>query len=634
MTRAAAPVIRQAAARAIAPRKPLTVSQWADAERILSSKDSAEPGRWRTSRNPMLREPMDCMSARSPVHEVWLMFCIQSGKTMVALNTVGYTMDHNPGPLMVCLPGEAGMNAWVAQKLGPMLAETPALQRALTSTSSRDSANQRTFKDFAGGQLFLEHSGSPQRLKSKSVKTLIVDEVDGFASALSSGDDPISLLEGRNSAFPGTYKRLFIGTPEIKGISRVEAGWDKSDQRRYHVSCPHCGHMQPLEWDGLHFPPDTDECWYVCRECGCMIEEHHKPAMLAAGKWVPTHPERKVRGYHLNALYHPLGLGPRWMDLVTMWRAAQGDPARLKTFINDRLAEPWEDPSMRAVRTNAIADRREPMPMRPVPAWVLAVTAGVDTQDNRLAVHIIGWGPGMKAWTIDYVELPGDPAEAAVWVALTDLLNRPIDHAHGGQLRVEAVAIDAGGHRTEDVYNYVRSRMVRRPMAIFGAVPNNAPVLSKGKMQDVNWRGKLDKHGVYIHHVGTVRIKHRLYSWLSTDAEKAPEDRHIRFSDELDQAYFGGLTSETYNPTRNRFEKNRNGHRNEILDTWVYGYAAAHHPELRLHRATQADWQRRADRLALSEASDAPHAASEAPNDTEQALSPPRRRKRNFATTW
>ena len=52
-------------ARALAPRKPLTVSQWADLERRLSSKGSAEPGRWRTDRNPPLREPMDCLSARS-----------------------------------------------------------------------------------------------------------------------------------------------------------------------------------------------------------------------------------------------------------------------------------------------------------------------------------------------------------------------------------------------------------------------------------------------------------------------------------------------------------------------------------------------------------------------------------------
>ena len=111
----AAPGFYAAVARALAPRKPLTVSRWADAERRLSSKGSAEAGPWRTDRNPPLREPMDCMSARSTVREVALMFPIQFGKTEVAINALGYCMDHDPGPVMVCLPGEgvapAGGNA-------------------------------------------------------------------------------------------------------------------------------------------------------------------------------------------------------------------------------------------------------------------------------------------------------------------------------------------------------------------------------------------------------------------------------------------------------------------------------------------------------------------------------------------
>jgi phage terminase large subunit GpA-like protein len=238
---------------------------------------------------------------------------------------------------------------------------------------------------------------------------------------------------------------------------------------------------------------------------------------------------------------------------------------------------------------------------------VLGITAGVDTQDNRLAVHIIGWGRELRAWTLDYLELPGDPGQLKVWDDLTDLLLKPIEHASGVLMPVEAVAIDAGGHRTEAVKHYVRLRRVRRPLCIFGAVPNNAPVLSKGKLEDVKWNGKLDKRGVTIHHVGTVAIKHLLYGWLSVDADpkrlddgsevpKTPADRLVHFSDELDAEFFAGLTSETYNARKNRFDKIRT--RNEPLDTWVYAYAATHHPELRLHRLTNAEWAAREARLA------------------------------------
>lgn len=587
----------KALVRTLAPRKPLTVSQWSDQNRRLSSKGSAEAGPWRTDRNPPLREPMDCMSARSTVREIVLMYPIQFGKTEVAINALGYCMDQDPGPVMVCLPGEVSMNKWVAQKLNPAVDESPAMKRALTSVASRDSSNTRTFKDFAGGQLYIEHAGSPSRLKSTTVRTLLVDEVDEFANNLTGGDDPVDMLNGRTSAFPATYKRLYISTPQIKGISRIEQLYNKSDQRRYHVPCPHCGHMQHLQWSGLHWSPDATQVWYTCQECGASIDEHHKQTMIAAGQWVPENPGAKVRGYHINCLYYQFGLGPRWLDLVEMWRDAQNDPARLKTFVNDRLAEPWEDAAMRNVKHNAIADRAEAYPLRTAPHGALVITAGVDTQDNRLAVQIVAWGRNMAFWVLDYVELPGDPADEPVWAALTELLNTPIQHAGGALMQIEAYAQDAGGHRTEAVKAFVRARRVRRPMAIFGAIPNNAPVLSKGKLQDVTWRGQHDKRGVLIYHVGTVGIKHWLFSRLSTDADKTAEDRTTHFSQDLPPDYFPGLVSETYNPAKNRFEKRR-GARNEALDTWVYAFAAAHHPEVRLHRLSKADWQRIEDALA------------------------------------
>jgi phage terminase large subunit GpA-like protein len=631
-------LLADAMARAIAPRKPLTVSQWADLNRRLSSKGSALAGQWSTDRNPPLREPMDAMSARSPVREVVLQFPIQFGKTEVAINALGYTMDHNPGPVMVCLPGEVSMNKWIAQKLQPMIEETPAVRQVLTSTSSRDGANRREFKDFTGGQLYLEHAGSPARLKSTTVRTLLVDEVDEFAANLHSGDDPVDLLNGRTSAFPGTSKRLFISTPTIKGLSRIESLWDSSDQRRYHVPCPHCGHEQHLQWSGLqyqHHAGEVHSVGYACQDCGTLIEEHHKTAMIAAGRWVPGNPGAKTRGYHINALYYQIGLGPRWADLVEMWIKAQNDPAKLKTFVNDRLAETWEDQAMRAVKHNAIADRAEPYALRTAPAGVLVVTAGVDTQDNRLAVHITGWGRGMAFWTLDYIELPGDPASPEVWTALTELLNTPIQHEWGAQLQIQAMAIDTGGHRQEAVKAWVRERRVKRPMAIFGATANNAPVLNKPKAHDVTWRGQTDKRGVMMYQVGTVAAKHWLYSRLSTDADKAPEKRLTHFTDQLPPEYFTGLVSETFNPAKARFEKKR-GARNEPLDTWVYSFAAAHHPELRLHRFTESNWAAIEARLRQPEQL-APPAQLQPETDPlpqQNTRKSPPRRPGPFATHW
>src|SRR5690606_36161079 len=123
-----------------------------------------------------------------------------------------------------------------------------------------------------------------------TVRTLIVDELDEFAANLKSGDDPVAMLDGRTSAFPATHKRLYISTPGIEGVSRIKQLYQASDQRRYYVPCPHCGHEQPLEWAGLHWNPDGTQCWYVCRECGACIDEHHKTQMIRAGRWVAENP--------------------------------------------------------------------------------------------------------------------------------------------------------------------------------------------------------------------------------------------------------------------------------------------------------------------------------------------------------
>jgi phage terminase large subunit GpA-like protein len=592
-------------ARAVAPRKKTLVSEWATANRVLSAKGSAEPFPWNNMRNPLQVEIMDCGSASSSVTDMAAILPIQFGKSEIEANILGYTMCENPMPIIVALPGEVSMNKFIDQKLNPLIDETPAIQAVLVSLNSRETSNRRTFKDFEGGQLYFEHAGDAKRLKSTSAGMVLGDEFSSFANELKTGDDPVALLDGRTTAF-WRAKRFKVGTPETEGNCRLTEAWDKSDQRLFHVECPECKHKQPLEWSGLQWTPDASDCWYCCRHCAAVIREHQKTALIAdafrrnrAGEpgigWVPAHPNRKARAYRANGLYYPAGLGLTWLGMVREFLAALNDPAALKTFVNDRLAEAWKSKS--TPKEAELRDRTEPYKLRTAPHGVLAVTAGVDTQDDRLAVQLIGWGRGKSRWVLDYIELQGDPAEDDVWNALTELLNRPLQHACGAMMRVEAVAIDAGGHRTEDVKHFARQSRVRRPMAIFGSRNANAPALGRPVWQDVTRNGKTDKKGVQTYQVGGIGITHDLYAVLGADTEKEPADRRIHFSEELDDAFLGGLVSEIWNPRKGRYEKRRGSPRNEPLDTWKYATAAGHHHELRLHRLTAADWDAREKRL-------------------------------------
>src|SRR5690606_31984239 len=107
-----------------------------------------------------------------------------------------------------------------------------------------------------------------------------------------------------------------------------------------------------------------------------------------------------------------------WLELVREYLDAQEDPAKLKTFINDRLAEAYVDEAAKNVRVDVLRERAEAYALRTAPLGVLGITAGVDTQDDRLEVHIVGWGRDLRAWTLDYVVIPGDPVDSAVWDSL------------------------------------------------------------------------------------------------------------------------------------------------------------------------------------------------------------------------
>jgi phage terminase large subunit GpA-like protein len=579
------------AAEACAPRKALTVSEWADAKRVLSAKASAYAGPWRTARTPYLREIMDCLSARSPVQRVVFISSTQVGKSEAGLNWIGYVMDECPSPMLVVQPTIEVRRRFVLQRIEPMLRESPALAKLIGTLKTRESSNSQDIKDVpGGGMVIFGGANSPASLASMPVRFALLDEVDRYPWELGAEGDPITLIENRLKAF--SRRKLFIvSTPTIRGASRIEEEWEQSDKRHYHVPCPHCGTGLVLQWKQLQWKERGEQAWYCCEHCGGVIEEADKAAMLAQGQWRATHPERGIRGYHLNALYAPPGLGYTWRELAQRWLRDHADPIKLKSFINTQLGEAWEDRS-RDVRVQDLMARSEAYALREIPAGCLLITAGVDVQDDRLAVVLLGWGAEGQGWFLDWVELPGNPALSATWEALDELLCQPLLNAAGRELRIEATAVDTGGHHTHDVYQYVRSGKARRLMAVKGSnQPNQAILAARPKEQDVNWRGRLIRNGVRLWMVGVDTAKHWLINRLHADGQVDMGGRKLHFSKDLPEDFYQQLTAEVFDPEDNRWRRRRN-RRNEALDCAVYAIAASQHPQLRVHAMRPADWRR------------------------------------------
>ncbi len=584
----------QSFSAACRPRQRLSLSQWSDAHRVLSRKASSEPGRWKTSRTPYLRELMDCLSEHSDVKRIVFIKPAQIGGTEVALNWIGYVMSHSPAPMLIVTPTLEVRDRWITQRLHPLLRETECIAELFDAYASRTVSNSKDIKDFPGGILVLSGANSPSSLRSMPIRYVVCDEVDAFPWEVGGEGDPLGLVQARTSNFP-RRKLLLISTPTIKDASRIEEEYQRSDRRRYHVPCPHCGEHQVLVWANLHWSKSPSglitHARYVCRECGAEIEEHHKTAMLDAGEWHPENPESPIRGYHLNGLYAPIGLGYSWLELAQEWQASHDDPPKLKRFVNTVLGECWEDRS-RDIKPSALMQRAEAYPLRTVPPGCLILTAGIDTQDDRLSVQVLGWGRGEACWVLDWFELPGDPARDEVWMALSEKLNTPLRNAYGKDLVIQAAAIDTGGHHTHQVYTYARSNPARRVVAIKGSATPSRPILAgRPSAVDINHRGRVIRGGVKLYLVGTDTAKSAIFARLSGDADVEPASRLIHFPDGLDPDYYSQLTAEAFDPEKNRWVKRR-GRRNEALDTFVYAMAAAHHPELRVHAMRARDWDK------------------------------------------
>ena len=576
------------------PEQPLTVSEWADKHRRLSSKASAEPGPWRTNRTPYLKEPMDCLSTTSTVQRVVMMFAAQTGKTECGSNWLGYVIAHAPGPMLLVQPTVEMAKRLSKQRLESLITETPCLSERIAPSRSRDSGNTMFSKEFAGGMMLLTGSNSAVGLRSTPCRYIFCDEIDAFPADVDGEGDPVSLAEKRATTF-ARRKILLTSTPTVKDFSRIEAEYERSDQRRFYVPCPCCDAMQWLKWPQLKWEKnDPATAAYECEVCRERFAEIHKPAMLRRGEWRATAPsDGKTAGFQLSGLYSPLGW-LSWADMVDDFLRAKTDAPMLKSFVNTRLAETWEEDFASKVSADVLLERCEPYKAGVLPDGALAVTIGVDVQGgggsagDRLAVSVWAWGRDEEGWLIDHQEIHGDPCRPEVWKQLDLLVLHDWEHVSGGKLRADVVAIDSGGHATAEVYQYARERAGAGVIAIKGQSQRGKPPIGKASKVDINAQGRTLKRGAAVFPVGGDTVKTTLFGRLKHN-ERGPG--YLHFHAQTGAEYFEQLTAEKQAlryvkgfPVREWVKKP--SARNEALDCLVYAYAAVHRLYQRYDRRT------------------------------------------------
>lgn len=563
---------------------PLPVDEWADIYRQLPRESSSEPGKWRNSRNPHLCEPMQVLSSDHPCRRVVLKFGTQTGKTEVGNNWIGSCIHQDPSSMMVVMPNEKMGLRWTRQRFNPMVRLVPELRDRIKESRSRDSGNTADMKEFPGGMLVIAHSHSAAALSSMPVRRLFLDEVDRYPSDVGGEGHPVDVAGARTSSFP-RRKELLSSSPTIKDASVIQEEFEESDQRIRFVPCPHCGHMQVLRDENL-----TDDGTFLCEAGGHFIDDRHKPWMFERAEWIAQNPESKTPGFHLPSYYAPIGLGLSWPEIAERRRKTKENPEKSKVYTNTIMAEVYEDETGK-VDWKEVSDRAGGYSSREIPDNCLMLTAGVDTQDDRWEVEIMGFGR-KGWWTIDYQVIPGQPGIEEEWDKLDAVLDGRFRNRYGVEMKVLCMAVDTGGHHTHTAYQYCRTRKHRRVLAIKGSKFQGKPIIpSRPSPMDVNVRGQVIRAGVDLWHIGTDTAKGAIFGRLQADSGQEPEDCRFRFPGDLPDEFFQQLVAERYDTTRQRWVKPRHK-RNEALDCTVYALAAACHPEIRIDKLRERDWEK------------------------------------------
>lgn len=570
--------LMQATYRAFRPPKKLTVSEWADSNRILVSEASSEPGRWRTDRAPYQREPMDAFT-QPGVWKIVIMASAQTGKTEIELNMMGRAIDVDPGPMLFVQPTDSFAEDFSKRRVAPMIKACPVLQSKVYEAKSRDAGNTIGMKTFPGGSVTFTGANSPTELAGRPVRYDFMDEVDRFPRSAGTEGDPIELAERRTETFRHNRKVVLTSTPTIRGKSKIESEYMAGTQEEWHVSCPNCHEYNYIKFSDIQFEKaEYDEqgekgyrvlsvCWR-CPHCKHDVGEYELKRSPA--KWVKNNPEALaagIRSFRLNAFMSPWS---DWKDIVAMFLKAKDDPERLKVFYNTVLGETFELRD-RSGRPEMLHQRREHYNAE-VPTGVLVMTMGIDTQDNRLEYEIVGWSKDEESWGISHGTILGRADSSGVWQEVDALLDREWKMKNGKAMRVLATFVDSGGHFTQEVYDECAKREYRHVYAIKGEGGENKLYVRPMKGQT----GKRDAHRFII---GVDQGKESVLYATSIE-QSGPRYMHfpVDYRSGYDMEYFRGLISE-----QQVFHR-RNGQtviawekiydRNEPLDCRNYARAA------------------------------------------------------------
>lgn len=529
---------------------------------MLPSESAAESGRWRTSRTEYMREIMDSCNNHN-TRQVTIMSAAQLGKTELLLNIIGYFVHYQPSPMLLIQPTADMAKTFSRDRLAPTIRDTKALTDLFAASKGRDSANTMLQKSFIGGNLALVGSNSPSQLASRPIRVVLFDEVDRYE--ITKEGDAVDLATRRTATFID-HLIVKVSTPNEDGTSRIQQSYENGSKAKFYIKCIHCeAEFSPIwedfDWDkdekGKHLPQTAG---IKCPSCEKRNEQRTKLAQFNHGRWIHDEPDNiKHRSFQMASWVSPFVTYEQVVE--DFLRSNEAGSDSLKVHINTFWGQPFKR-HVRLLDINSLMERRRPFALKDHESYSI-VTIGIDMQDDRAEFEVVGWNSKLQSWSLGYHVVYGNPNTHEFWADLDAALAKH---------NFDALAIDTGGHHTQNTYRWVYNNFGRRYYPVKGVGGDGVPLLCKPTKQQAA-KGRM----INLYKIGSNACKNAVLDMLKR--EIPTDNGYCHFTEELDEEYFLQLTSErperkksTNNTYKTEWVKLRK--RNEAWDCRNYAYVA------------------------------------------------------------
>lgn len=586
--------------RAWAKPAPMSLEEWSRRYFYLSAESSYVEQHWTPW--TFQRGIMACMS-NDDVREVDVKKSARVGYTKMLLAKLCHTAHHKRRNQILWQPTDEDRDEFVKTELEPALRDIKVMRDVMPAVHSRSKDNTLLAKKFAGSVLHTKGGKAAKNYRRVSADDAVWDELSAFDGDVEKEGDPFTL--GAKRVEGATYPKKIAGsTPKEKGLCLIDARYQAADVRmKFNIPCPHCDALHPLTWGGkgeghgFKFDKaDPKSVLHYCPHCGEGYAQADYLRVESRGVWMSDEGDLVIDvddlgqpiftlsdgtpaptpahiAFHIWTAYSP---AVTWATIVAEFLSAHeamqtGDDSKMKAWTNTTLGECWEG-EIERTDADELKQRAEPFALRHMPSGCLLLLCACDVQGNRIEAQVWGYGLGGEMWSIDHRAFFGNPEQDEVWVELEEfLLGELYSHAAGTQQPIFAIAIDSGGHHANSVYAFAHKHRARRVFAIKGASGVERGIENGNTKVGFDWRGRREKHGPTLWHVGTHLAKDRFAARLEVTA---PGPGYVHLSADHSDEWFRQLAAEdrvtvrTQFGTRYRWVPNRK--RNEVIDMTAY----------------------------------------------------------------